>query len=187
MSRWPVYSRENTPRGVPGKACEPPGGFVLFRESGTYCRHGIFTPRTMVSECVADIALIRLNADFIYPARFSMGARGENRMEPRASALGVRALDSAEVTYASHDGAMQLPRPLMDRDDTFWETVLEMKTRSAGIMRATRRTVLAHLPTHSIRHYAQLATLARKQGARLAHRLHRDASGPVNAYRNAGC
>lgn len=72
--------------------------------------------------------------------------------------------DSAEVIYATHDRAMELLRPLMDRDDGFWETVLEMKTRSAGILRATRRTVLAHLLTHSIRHYAQLATLARKQG-----------------------
>lgn len=71
---------------------------------------------------------------------------------------------SAAVIYATHDRAMELLRALMDRDDDFWETVLEMKTRSAGILRATRRTVLAHLLTHSIRHYAQLATLARKQG-----------------------
>jgi uncharacterized damage-inducible protein DinB len=42
--------------------------------------------------------------------------------------------------------------------------VLEFKTRSAGTLRATRRTVLVHLLTHSIRHYAQLATLARKEG-----------------------
>lgn len=72
--------------------------------------------------------------------------------------------DSAEAIYAIHNRAMELLRPLMDRDEGFWETVLEMKTRSAGILRATRRTVLVHLLTHSIRHYAQLATLARKQG-----------------------
>jgi uncharacterized damage-inducible protein DinB len=72
--------------------------------------------------------------------------------------------DSVDVIYATHDRAMQLLRPLMDRDEQFWETVLEHKTRSAGILRATRRTVLVHLLTHSIRHYAQLATLTRKQG-----------------------
>jgi uncharacterized damage-inducible protein DinB len=72
--------------------------------------------------------------------------------------------DSVEVIYATHDRAMELLRPLLGRDEAFWETVLEMKTRSAGMMRATRRTVLAHLLTHSIRHYAQLATLARQQG-----------------------
>ena len=72
--------------------------------------------------------------------------------------------DSAEAIYATHDRAMELLRPLMDRDLNFWETVLELKTRSTGILHATRRTVLAHLLTHSIRHYAQLATLVRKQG-----------------------
>jgi uncharacterized damage-inducible protein DinB len=72
--------------------------------------------------------------------------------------------DSVQLIYATHDRAMELLRPLMDRDDHFWETVLEFKTRSAGTLRATRRTVLVHLLTHSIRHYAQLATLTRKQG-----------------------
>lgn len=74
------------------------------------------------------------------------------------------ACDSARALYDTHDRAMALLRPLMDRDVSFWETVLEMKTRSAGLLRATRRTVLAHLLTHSIRHYAQLATLARQHG-----------------------
>jgi uncharacterized damage-inducible protein DinB len=72
--------------------------------------------------------------------------------------------DSVSTIYATHDRAMELLRPLMDRDERFWETVLEIKTRSAGTLRATRRTVLVHLLTHSIRHYAQLATLVRKQG-----------------------
>jgi len=72
--------------------------------------------------------------------------------------------DSAEAIYATHDEAMNLLRPLMDHDHNFWETVLELKTRSAGILHATRRTVVVHLLTHSIRHYAQLASLARKQG-----------------------
>ena len=72
--------------------------------------------------------------------------------------------DSVTAIYATHDRAMELLRPLMERDGEFWKTVLEMKTRRAGIVRATRRTVLVHLLTHSIRHYAQLATLSRQQG-----------------------
>ena len=44
--------------------------------------------------------------------------------------------DSVDVIYATHDRAMELLRPLMDRDEAFWETVLEIKTRSAGTMRA---------------------------------------------------
>jgi uncharacterized damage-inducible protein DinB len=59
---------------------------------------------------------------------------------------------------------MEMLRPLLKRDEAFWETVLEMKTRSAGILRASRRTVLVHLLTHSVRHYAQLATLVRNHG-----------------------
>lgn len=72
--------------------------------------------------------------------------------------------DSAEAIYATHDRAMDLLRPLLDRDDSYWEEVLEIKTRSAGTLRASRRTVLVHLLTHSIRHYAQLATLSRQHG-----------------------
>lgn len=72
--------------------------------------------------------------------------------------------DSVDALYATHDRAMELLGPLMDRDEPFWETVLEFKTRSAGTMRASRRTVLAHLLTHSVRHYAQLATLVRQHG-----------------------
>jgi uncharacterized damage-inducible protein DinB len=72
--------------------------------------------------------------------------------------------DSVDAIYATHDRAMELLRPLLDRDERFWETVLEIKTRSAGTMRASRRTVLVHMLTHSVRHYAQLATLVRKHG-----------------------
>lgn len=72
--------------------------------------------------------------------------------------------DSADAIYATHDRAMQLLRPLMDRDEIFWEKVLELKTRSVGVLRVTRRTVLVHLLMHSIRHCAQLATLVRAHG-----------------------
>ena len=71
---------------------------------------------------------------------------------------------SAEEIYRTHDRAMKLLGPLMEREEGFWETVLEIQTRSAGILRATRRTVLIHLLTHAIRHYSQLATLVRKEG-----------------------
>jgi uncharacterized damage-inducible protein DinB len=72
--------------------------------------------------------------------------------------------DSVEAIYATHHRAMEMLRPLLDRDEQFWETVLEIKTRSAGTMRASRRTVLVHLLTHSVRHYAQMATLVRNHG-----------------------
>lgn len=74
--------------------------------------------------------------------------------------------DSVETIYATHDRAIQLLRPLLDRGQAFWEEVLEFKTRSAGPLRASRRTVLVHMLTHSIRHYAQLATLVRQHGVK---------------------
>ena len=80
--------------------------------------------------------------------------------------------DSVEAIYATHDRAVELLRPLLERDAEWWETVLEMKTRSAGTLRASRRTVLVHLLTHSIRHYAQLATLVRQHG--VVHNLAAD-------------
>jgi uncharacterized damage-inducible protein DinB len=72
--------------------------------------------------------------------------------------------DSVEAIYATHRRAMEMLRPMLEREDAFWEEVLDFQTRSAGVLRASRRTVLIHLLTHSIRHYAQLATLVRHHG-----------------------
>jgi uncharacterized damage-inducible protein DinB len=72
--------------------------------------------------------------------------------------------DSAEAIYATHDRAMKLLQPLMALDDSFWEAILEFQSKSAGTLRATRRTMLVHLALHAVRHYAQLATIVRKQG-----------------------
>jgi len=44
--------------------------------------------------------------------------------------------DSVDAIYATHGRAMDLLRPLMDRDEPFWEAVPEFKTRSAGTLRA---------------------------------------------------
>lgn len=69
-----------------------------------------------------------------------------------------------EAVYALHDKAMLLLRQLLSREDYPWEESIEFATRSAGTVRATRRTALVHLMMHSIRHYAQLATLVRQHG-----------------------
>lgn len=72
--------------------------------------------------------------------------------------------DSAEHLYATHDRAMEQIHGIMDRGEAFWEEWISFATRSGGMMRATRRTVLVHALMHSIRHYAQLATLVRQHG-----------------------
>ena len=74
--------------------------------------------------------------------------------------------DSVEAIYTTHDRAMELLRPLLERDAKWWEEVLVIQTRSAGTLRASRRTLLVHVLTHSIRHYAQLATLVRQHGVK---------------------
>ena len=47
-----------------------------------------------------------------------------------------------------------------------WEESIEFSTRMIGAARSSRKTILFHLLLHSIRHYAQLATLARQQGVK---------------------
>jgi uncharacterized damage-inducible protein DinB len=44
------------------------------------------------------------------------------------------------------------------------EEVLEFVTRTAGTLRASRRSMFVHAMVHSIRHWAQLATLLRQHG-----------------------
>jgi uncharacterized damage-inducible protein DinB len=69
-----------------------------------------------------------------------------------------------DAIFAVHDQAMHLLRELTGRAETFWNEWLEFEARSGGRMRVPRQTVFAHLVLHSIRHYAQLATLVRQHG-----------------------
>ena len=59
---------------------------------------------------------------------------------------------------------MALLHGLKDRDQTFWEKLIDLATRSSGEMRASRHVVFVHSLMHSVRHYAQLATLVRQHG-----------------------
>ena len=72
--------------------------------------------------------------------------------------------DSVDAIYTTHNRAVELLLPLLGKEEEWWEQVLEFKTRSAGILRISRRTALVQSLTHSIRHYAQLATLVRHHG-----------------------
>jgi uncharacterized damage-inducible protein DinB len=72
--------------------------------------------------------------------------------------------ESADAIFATHDRAAALVRELKDHDTEFWETAIQFITRSGGELRVTRRTVYLHMLMHSIRHYAQLATLVRQAG-----------------------
>ena len=71
--------------------------------------------------------------------------------------------DSAESIYATHDRTIAIFQQLL-ASDIDWDGPMEFTTRSMGPARSTRKTMLFHSLLHSIRHYAQLATLARQHG-----------------------
>ena len=73
--------------------------------------------------------------------------------------------DSAEAIYGTHDRAMQLFRQELARD-VDWDERTEFMTRTMGPARASRKAVLFHAVLHAIRHYAQLATLIRREGVK---------------------
>jgi len=71
--------------------------------------------------------------------------------------------DSAETIYATHAQAVALFRELL-ASDVNWSESFSYVTRSRGPARSSRKTILFHALLHSIRHYAQLATLVRQHG-----------------------
>jgi uncharacterized damage-inducible protein DinB len=71
-------------------------------------------------------------------------------------------LDSAASLFATHDRAMNLLASLQSHHQGWWQESIQFTTRSAGALAAPRTTVFFHLLLHSIRHYAQLATLLRQ-------------------------
>ena len=72
--------------------------------------------------------------------------------------------DSAETLQTVHERAMKLLSALDGCNQEWWEQEIRFSTRSGGQLQVSRRVVLFHLLLHSIRHYAQLATLVRRAG-----------------------
>jgi len=71
--------------------------------------------------------------------------------------------DSAEALYATHQSAVALVQGLL-ASNLDWEDKINYVTRSMGPARSSRKTILFHSLLHSVRHYAQLATLVRQHG-----------------------
>jgi uncharacterized damage-inducible protein DinB len=65
---------------------------------------------------------------------------------------------------AAHAGMKQRVESLLADDGYDWEKIIDFQTRSRGMLRTARKTILIHMLLHGIRHYAQLATLARQAG-----------------------
>jgi uncharacterized damage-inducible protein DinB len=70
----------------------------------------------------------------------------------------------AEAIFAIHGQAIALFQTVVAEPGYDWEETISFQTRSLGTLAATRRTILVHALMHSIRHYAQLATLVRHHG-----------------------
>ena len=77
------------------------------------------------------------------------------------SEIPKRSIDSI---HAAHELALNLVRSLLANPNYDWSTEITFDTISLGRLRASRETILVHLLLHSIRHYAQLATLVRQEG-----------------------
>jgi uncharacterized damage-inducible protein DinB len=77
------------------------------------------------------------------------------------------AYDSVEAIYRTHRCAIALFTRQLE-SDVDWDQKIEFPTRSMGTLRAPRKAVLFHAMLHSIRHYAQLATLVRRLGVKPA-------------------
>ena len=73
--------------------------------------------------------------------------------------------DSVDAIYATHDRTIKILRQVL-ASDIDWNQSIEYMTRSFGPARSTRKSILFHLIFHGIRHYAQLATLARQHSVK---------------------
>jgi len=89
----------------------------------------------------------------------------ERLAELPATEYSAIAFDSVEAIYATHDRAMALLAGQLE-SDVDWNERIEFATRTQGRMRSSRKSIFFHATLHSIRHYAQLATLVRQHGVK---------------------
>lgn len=93
----------------------------------------------------------------------------ELRYSERLAGLPVTAYeavpaDRLETLAARHAEAVDRLRSIALDPAQNWDEELEFATLTVGTLRATRRKIFAHSLLHAVRHWAQLATLARAAG-----------------------
>lgn len=76
----------------------------------------------------------------------------------------IPAADPEALFALAARGQEQFRRWLAESTPGDRAQVIEFQTLSAGLRRASKRTVLAHSLTHHLRHMAQLATVLRQHG-----------------------
>jgi uncharacterized damage-inducible protein DinB len=112
-----------------------------------------------------DIALAKNVREFLLHI-FAVELRYAERLTGSA-VTEYEALPSASVAelFGIGDNARELYRRYLSRaTDTDLATVMEFPTRTAGVLRASKRKMFAHAMVHGVRHWAQLATALREKG-----------------------
>jgi len=72
---------------------------------------------------------------------------------------------SVRDLFAVGNNARELYRTYLSRaTDADLATIMEFPTRTAGVLRASKRKMFAHAMLHGVRHWAQLATALREKG-----------------------
>lgn len=67
--------------------------------------------------------------------------------------------------FAIHERAVDNLQQFLSRaNDNALQEVIELQTVSAGTLHASRRKLFVHVMLHSMRHWAQLATMLRENG-----------------------
>ena len=111
----------------------------------------IYSGTTSVGQLLQHIAAVELR----YAERLASAPLSDYSKVPYGS---------SEEIFATHARALEMLRALLADPDFDWEEEIEFTTLTAGRRRATRKAVFQHALLHGIRHYAQLATLARQRG-----------------------
>jgi uncharacterized damage-inducible protein DinB len=76
---------------------------------------------------------------------------------------------NAEEIFATHARALDIFKGLLADSSFDWSEEMEFGTLSLGRLCAPRKALFQHALLHSVRHYAQLATLARQHGYKPGH------------------
>jgi uncharacterized damage-inducible protein DinB len=71
---------------------------------------------------------------------------------------------TVDEIFSTHTHAVNTLKELLANVSFDWNQEIEFTTLTVGRRPATRKAVFQHALLHSIRHYAQLATLARQHG-----------------------
>ena len=112
-----------------------------------------------------DIALARNVRDFLLHI-FAVELRYAERLTGKAiTEYEALPVGSVRELFSIAANARELYRGYLSRaTDADLATVMEFPTRTAGVLRASKRKMFAHAMLHGVRHWAQLATALREKG-----------------------